>query len=116
MYPDPIWPVIVMAALMILMGIGSIKPAPQIAQTFETVNLPKRVWPLIAPLKFAGALGLILGIWIPVLGLVTILAIVAYFALALASHVRVRDFGQGIVGSAVMLAVSLAVLLISFVF
>lgn len=53
-----------------------------------------RIWWLMPPIKFAAAAGLVGGIWIPGLGLLTAGCLVLYFVLAITMHVRARDFGR----------------------
>ena len=68
------------------------------------------------PVKFAAAAGLVAGIWIPYLGTVTSLALVAYFVVAIGAHVRARDFGRNLfVNATGMLLVCLVVTLVSFI-
>ena len=55
------------------------------------------------------------GLWIPVLGLLTNIALVAYFLLAIGAHVRARDFGRNLfVNATGMLVICVAVLLFCF--
>ncbi|MBP8921398.1 MAG: DoxX family protein [Micropruina sp.] len=92
------------------------KPAAFIAACFEDVRWPRRLWWLMPPVKFAAAAGLVAGIWIPYLGTVTSLALVAYFVVAIGAHVRARDFGRNLfVNATGMLLVCLAVTLVSFI-
>ena len=51
--------------------------------------------------KLAAAAGLIAGIWIPYLGLVTTLALVGYFVAAITAHVRAHDLGRNLFLNAV---------------
>lgn len=46
--------------------------------------------------KFAATAGLIAGIWIPVVGLLTSVCLVLYFVVAIAMHIRARDFGRSL--------------------
>ena len=66
--------------------------------------------------KFAAAVGLVGGIWVPGLGLLTSAALVLYFVLAVGAHVRASDFGRNLfVNATGMLAVCVAVLVFCFV-
>lgn len=74
------------------------------------------MWPLMPVIKFAAAAGLVAGLWIPWLGLVTTACLLAYFVGAIAMHTRARDFGQNLFFNAsAMLAICIAVLLWCFV-
>ncbi|QEW01958.1 DoxX family protein [Microbacterium lushaniae] len=92
--PDPVWPVIVLAAIQLVDGLMCLRPASFIARCLEGVKWPRRYWRLMPPIKFAAAAGLIAGIWIPYLGAVTSGALVLYFAVAVAMHIRARYLGR----------------------
>jgi DoxX-like family len=113
--PDPVWPVLVLAVVSFGDGLMCIRPLPFIAKCFEDVRWPRRYWWVMPPIKFAAALGLVTGIWIPVLGLVTNIALVAYFVIAIGMHVRARDFGRTLFLNATgMLLFCIGVLVYSF--
>ena len=113
--PDPVWPVVVLAAISFADGLLCVKPVAFIAQCYRDVNWPRSYWWLMPPIKFAAAAGLIAGIWIPGLGLVTSSCLVLYFVVAIAMHVRARDFGRNLFLNAVgMLLICLATLLFCF--
>lgn len=66
-------------------------------------------------IKFAATAGLIAGIWIPVVGLLTTVCLVLYFVVAIAMHIRARDFGRNLfLNATVMLAICVSVLLWCF--
>ena len=94
--PDPRWPVVVLAIISAADGIACIKPAPFIAQCFRDVRWPRRWWWIMPPIKFAAAAGLLAGIWVPGLGLLTTLALVAYFVIAIGMHIRACDLGRNL--------------------
>ena len=113
--PDPVWPVLVLAFVSFGDGLMCIRPLPFIAQCFEDVRWPRRYWWVMPPIKFAAALGLVAGIWIPVLGLVTNIALVAYFVIAIGMHIRARDIGRTLFLNATgMLLLCVATLVYSF--
>jgi hypothetical protein len=61
------------------------------------------------------AAGLIAGIWIPGLGIITSLCLTLYFLVAIAMHVRARDFGRNLFLNATgMLLICVATLLFCF--
>lgn len=113
--PDPAWPVIVLAVISAIDGVLCIKPVAFIAQCFEDVGWPRRHWWMMPPIKFAAAAGLVAGIWVPVLGFVTTVCLVAYFVVAIAMHIRARDFGRNLfVNATGMLLICVATLVFSF--
>lgn len=116
MNPDPLWPVLVLAGIQFVDGILCIGPVAFIRRCFQDVNFPERWWWVTPPLKFAAAAGLIVGIRIPMLSPVVVAALILYFVLAVAMHIRARDFGRNLFINAIgMLVTCLAVGFISFV-
>jgi hypothetical protein len=92
--PVPVWPVVVLAVISLGDGLMCIRPMPFIAKCFDDVGFPRRYWWIVPPVKLAAALGLVAGVWIPVLGLVTSVALVIYFVIAIGMHIRARDIGR----------------------
>jgi len=91
-YPDPTWPVVVLAAISVADAVMCLRPMPFIAECLEAVRFPRKYWPVLTPIKLAAGAGLVLGLWIPYLSLVTCIALIAYFLIAISMHVRARDF------------------------
>lgn len=94
--PAPIWPVLVLAAISAVDAVLCLKPAEFIAQCFTNVGFPRRYWPLMPVIKFAATAGLVAGLWVPVLGILTTGCLVLYFLIAIAMHVRMRDLGRNL--------------------
>ena len=94
----------VLAALIVTFsGIGKIRRDPhQVKVIHETVGVPLKYFPLLAACEFAGALGLVGGIWQSTLGIAAGIGLVVYFLGAVASHLRVGDV-RGIGAPAFML-------------
>jgi hypothetical protein len=114
--PDPVWPVVLLAVIQFGDGLMCLRPVRFIAQCFEGVGWPREFWWTMPVLKFAAAAGLIAGIWVPYLGLLASLGLVAYFITAIAMHVRAKDFGRNLFLNATgMLLVCAAVTWASFV-
>lgn len=115
MLPEPVWPVVVLAVISLVDGLLCLRPVGFIARCLDNVRFPRRYWRLLGPLKFAAALGLLAGIWIPFLGVVTSIALVLYFVVAVTMHIAARDLGRDLfVNAAGMLAVCVATLVFSF--
>ena len=77
----------------------------------DVVGVPLRLFPALALLEVAGGVGLLAGIGLKPLGVAAGACLVAYFLVAIASHLRKRDLVPGHVGPAVMmLVVSVAAL------
>lgn len=113
--PDPLWPVVVLAVICVADGILCVKPAAFIAQCFTDVHWPRRYWWMTAPIKFAAATGLVAGIWVPGLGLLSTMCLIAYFLVAIGMHIRARDLGRNLfLNAAGMLLICIATLTYSF--
>ncbi|SCG53638.1 DoxX-like family protein [Micromonospora echinaurantiaca] len=113
--PDPVWPVILLAVISFGDGLLCLRPVSFIARCLEDVHWPRRYWWVLAPVKFAAAAGLIAGIWVPYLGLITSAALVLYFIVAIALHIRARDLGRNLfVNATGMLIVCVFTLVASF--
>lgn len=114
-YPDPLWPVIVLAAISAFDAVISWKPVKFIADCLDGVRFPRRWWKFLPITKTAAALGLVAGIWLPWLGLVTTACLIAYFVVAISMHIRARDIGRNLfVNASGMLVICVAVLVFSF--
>jgi hypothetical protein len=101
---------IVAAAMAAFSGLGKLRRDPKIVHiVHEVIGVPMRYFPHLAACECAGALGLVLGIWWPFLGMAAGIGLVVYFVGAIVSHVRVGDV-KGIGPAALMLIISVAAL------
>jgi hypothetical protein len=78
---------------------------PAIMTTLDTVGFPKRYRWIFPPIKLAAAAGLLSVYRYPALARLTAAMLTLYFALAVGSHVRVRDFSASAGAAAALLAV-----------
>lgn len=105
------WPLLALAAIQIADGVLCWRPARFIADCLRDVAFPHRLWPVLTPVKFAAAAGLIVGVWVRPLAVLTAAAMVCYFLVAIGMHVRARDLGRNLFLNAIgMLAICAAVL------
>jgi len=87
-------------------GLGKIRHDPlPIRVIHETVGVPLKYFPLLAACEFAGASGLVVGIWWPPIGIAAGIGLVLYFVGAIVSHLRVGDI-KGIGSAAFMLVLA----------
>lgn len=93
---EPWWPLAVLAFVQVGDAILCRRPVPFIRDCLVDVNFPRRYWRLLTPLKVAAAAGLVIGIWVPPLAVLTCAALVCYFAVAIGAHVLARDFGRNL--------------------
>lgn len=103
---DPWWPVLALALISLVDAVMCFAPAQFVRECLDDVRLPQWVRPWLTPIKAAAAAGLVAGLWIDYLGTVTCVALVAYFAIAITMHLRVRDISRNLVNATGMMAIS----------
>ncbi len=83
---------VVVALLGTFSGIAKIgRKADVVKMIHEVIGVPMRYFSLLALGEFAGAIGLVIGIWWPRLGVAAGIGLVLYFVGAIVSHLRVGD-------------------------
>jgi uncharacterized membrane protein YphA (DoxX/SURF4 family) len=95
---------IIFASLLSFAAIGSaiskLMKVPDVMTAMAKVGVAPNRIPLLALLEIAGGLGLIVGIWMPTLGLLAALGLVLYFVGALFAHFsrghKPADFGAAL--------------------
>lgn len=99
-----------LASMAAFSGVEKLRRDPKIVHiVHEVVGVPLQYFPHLATCEFAGALGLVLGIWWPFLGMVAGIWLASYFVGAIVSHLQVGDV-KGIGPAAFMLSMSVAAL------
>jgi protein-S-isoprenylcysteine O-methyltransferase Ste14 len=99
----------VLAAILVGSGAGKLARAKQVVANLSKVGVPEKAYPPLAACEFAGAIGLVAGIWWPPLGIAAAIGVLLYFILAVARHVQKRD-ANGMTPAAVLLMLSAAAL------
>jgi uncharacterized membrane protein YphA (DoxX/SURF4 family) len=91
-------------------GVGKIRRDPlPVRVVHKTCGIPLKYFPWLAACEFAGAAGLVIGIWWPPIGIAAGIGLVLYFVGAIVAHLRVGDF-KGIGSAAFMLTLAVAAL------
>lgn len=75
-----------------------------IEKAFDDVGLPQELRPLIPFVKTASAIGLVSVFRFPALARLTTFMLTVYFALAVGSHIRAKDWSPGLVAASSFLA------------
>jgi uncharacterized membrane protein len=88
-------------------AMGKFTKMEQTVATLKSVGVKDSQIPLLGALELAGALGLLVGIWVPVLGQLAAVGLVIYFAGAVIGHVRAGHPFSQIIPATVLLVVSL---------
>jgi uncharacterized membrane protein YphA (DoxX/SURF4 family) len=99
-----------LALLLVVSGRGKLVKDPQQMETMRKVGFPEdKLW-LLATAEFAGAAGVVAGLfWWPI-GVAAAIGIALYFVGAIGSHLRVKD--KAFVPAFVLLVVAVAVLVL----
>ena len=109
---------IVLAALLGLMtafsAFGKLSKNARTVDMLHHVGLSDSQIRLLAVIEILGALGLLLGIWIPILGLLAALGFVVYFLGALLAHVRKRQPIKDMAPATILLVLSILVTILQF--
>jgi len=102
----------IVAVLTAISALGTIRYDPwQVQMIHRRAGVPLKYFPVLAGCEFAGALGLIAGIWWRPLGIGTAVSLVLYFLGAIVAHLRVGDIRN--IGYAVfMLALAATALIV----
>ena len=107
---------VVLTVLLALLSINSAvmklrRNEQVLASITGTVGVPERYLPVLAGLEIAGAVGILVGLWLEPLGVAAAIGLVAYFLGALVGHLRVGDT-KGAAAPVVPLLLSVAVLVL----
>lgn len=101
---------LVLALAMVASGFMKLIRAPRIVQMMEPVGVPASRLPILGALQIAAAIGLIGGIWFPLLGIAAGIGLVLYFIGAVIAHIRAHDPAKQ--GAIMFLALSVATLIV----
>ena len=82
----------------------------QIIINMARVGVPESWITILGILKAAGALGLLIGIGVPLIGIAAGVGLVLFFVAAIITHLRVRDYSFGLAVIFLLLAVAALIL------
>ena len=110
---------VVLTVLLALVVTGSAvmklrKNEQVVSSIVGTVGFPERRLPVLAALEIAGAVGIVVGLWVAPLGIAAAVGLTLYFVGAVIGHLRVRDT-KGVTSPLVPLVLSVAVLVLRVV-
>lgn len=92
----PWWPLAALAFVQFGDALLCLRPPAFVRRCLLDVHYPRKYWWLLPPVKSASAVGLVVGIWVPPLAVLTCAALVCYFVIAATAHIRARDFGRNL--------------------
>jgi uncharacterized membrane protein YphA (DoxX/SURF4 family) len=93
-------------------GFGKLKKLPDVVKAMDSVGVKPSQFPALAALEFAGALGLIVGIWSKPIGVAAAVGITLYFVGALSAHLRKKHKPADFAPALILLLVSIIVLVL----
>jgi uncharacterized membrane protein YkgB len=109
---------IVLAALLGLMttfsAVGKFSMNPKAVDMLHHLGLKDGQIRMLGAIEILGALGLLVGIWIPILGLLAAIGFVLYFLGALIAHVRSKDAAKDMGPALILLVLSTIVMILQF--
>lgn len=86
---------VLLAIALVGSAVGKLTRNPAVIGPVTGVGVPAGRIPLLAALEIAGAVGLLVGLAWPPLGIAAAVGVVLYFLGAVIAHLRVRDGGYG---------------------
>ena len=93
-------------------SMGKFTKMEQTVATLKSVGVKDSQIPVLGALELAGAIGLLVGIWVPLIGHAAAVGLAIYFAGAVVAHTRAGHAFKEIIPAAVLLVVSLATVLL----
>ncbi|GGT67422.1 DoxX family protein [Streptomyces lateritius] len=87
--------VVVTAVAAFMVGFSALSvfiKAPWVAEPLTEYGVPRTWWTRLGVAKAAGAAGLVVGLWVPAIGLAAGTATVLYFAGAVVTVIRARSY------------------------
>ncbi len=98
--------VALLAAMLLLSAFGKLTRNEMQTATIDKVGFPERYLWVLALCEIAGAIGLVIGLFWPPIGIAAAIGVVLYFIGAVTSHLRVKDFDLRASGGVLLLAVA----------
>jgi hypothetical protein len=83
---------ILLSAMLVMSGRAKLTNDERIVSGLTAAGVPRSWIPRLAYLEIAGAVGLIVGIFIAPIGIAAAIGVVLYFVGAVITHLRIGDF------------------------
>jgi hypothetical protein len=85
-----------LAALITYSAVLKLTHRPKVVEDYRRAGVPERWLNWLAALLLTAAAGLVVGHWWALAGIVSASGLIAYFALAVAFHVRAKDTANAV--------------------
>ena len=82
---------ILLAVVLVGSGVAKLAKADQVVENLTRAGVPLSMYPFLAVVELAGAIGLVWGIWWTPIGIAAAIGVVLYFAGAVVFHLRAKD-------------------------
>src|SRR6266508_1415913 len=86
---------VLFALALVMSGVGKLTKQERIVTTITGLGVPLSWFPWLATVLIAGGLGLVIGIWVPAIGVAAGIGVFLYFAGAVITHLRAREMTLG---------------------
>lgn len=83
---------LLLAVVLVGSAIGKMTRAAPVVENLTRAGVPDGMYPFLAAVEVAGAVGLVAGIWWAPIGVAAAVGVVLYFVGAVSYHLRERDF------------------------
>lgn len=80
------------AAMSGFSGYSLLRRAPWVVEAMEEYKVPEGAWTALGAAKAAGALGLLVGLFVPFIGIAAAIGLVLYFTGAVVTVIRARSY------------------------
>ncbi|MEU4272273.1 DoxX family protein [Streptomyces sp. NPDC026092] len=87
--------IVVTAVAAFMVGFSALSvfiKAPWVTQPLTEYGVPTTWWPWLGLAKAAGAAGLVVGLWVPAIGLAAGIGVILYFTGAVITVIRARQY------------------------
>ena len=75
-------------------GLALLRDVPQFTDGLIQYGVPRTWWPWLGSAKLAGAVGVVIGLWVPMIGVVAASCLVAYFVGAVVTVLRAKIYAH----------------------
>jgi DoxX-like protein len=104
---------LLLAAVLAFAAVRKLSHRPEVVEIYTRAGVPEERLNPLALILLAGAVGLVAGLaWAPI-GIAAAIGVIAYFALALAAHIRANDL-RNLTNPAVIELFAVAALVLRF--
>jgi hypothetical protein len=101
----------VLAAILLASASGKLTKQPRIVDGLPGLGVPVERIPHLAALEIAGAVGLLVGLAIPLIGIAAAIGVCLYFIGAIVFHVRADDLPGAPVPAVILVLAAVALVL-----